>query len=183
MVFFFYGADGYRLRQKTNSVIEQYQAKHKSGLNFSRFDFGESEALDKLKNFLDSSPMFAEKKLAIAENLFSASGDKQERFVAYLENSDILKSQDKFLVVAQELAISEDKKSKQEYVLKDSQELFKALVDVSAGALAKAEEFDYLTGAKLEAWIKKETESAGAKIDTGAIRKLAAFVGADLWQM
>ncbi len=179
MVFFFYGADSYCLRQKTNSVIEQYQAKHKSGLNFSRFDFGEPEALDKLKNFLDSFSMFAEKKLAIAENLFMTGKDVQESFLEYLKTSDILKTQDKFLVVAQELALSEDKKSKQKYVLKNSQELFKALTNKSV----KMEEFDWLAGAKLEVWIKKEIESCGAKIDTGAIRKLAIFIGPDLWQM
>ena len=189
MVFFFYGADGYRLRQKTKSVIEQYQAKHKSGLNLCGFDFGETETLEKLKNFLDSSSMFAEKKLAIAENLFMAGKDVQESFLEYLKTSDILKTQDKFLVVAQELALAEDKRSKQKYALKNSQELFKALMsksvktDVSTGALAKVEEFDYLVGTKLEVWIKKEVEQAGAKIDAAAVRKLAVFVGADLWQM
>lgn len=179
MVFFFYGADFYRIRQKVNSVVSEYQTKHKSGLNFSRFDFGEPEELDKLKNFLDSSSMFAEKKLAVAENLFSVGKDTQEEFLENLKNSDILKTQDKFLVVAQELSLAEDKKAKQKYVLKNSQELFKALTS----KMVKTEEFDYLTGAKLEAWIKKEVEQAGAKIEAGAIKKLAAFVGFDLWQM
>lgn len=179
MVFFFYGADGYRIRQKTNSVIEGYQAKHKSGLNFGRFDFSEPETLDKFKNFIDSYSMFAEKKLAIAENLFTAGKDIQEKFLGYFKKGDILKNDDKFLVVAQELAPAEDKRSKQKYVLKNSQELFKAL----AGKNVKSEEFDYLSGAKLEAWIKKEVEGAGAKIGAGAIKKLAIFVGPDLWQM
>ena len=179
MVFFFYGADSFRIRQKVNSVIEGYQAKHKSGLNFGKFDFGEPEVLDKLKNFLNSSSMFAEKKLAIVENLFLAAKDAQESFLEYFKSGDILKTQDKFLVLAQELAINEDKKSKQKYGLKNNQELFKALT----GKTVKTEEFDYLVGVKLEAWIKKELELAGAKIDAGAIRKLAMFVGADLWQM
>ena len=189
MVFFFYGADSFRIRQKVNSVIEGYQAKHKSGLNFGRFDFGEPEALDKLKNFLDSSSMFAEKKLAIADDLFGAGKDVQEIFIEYLKKGDILRTQESFLVVAQELALAEDKRSKQKYALKNNQELFKALTGLPTGALAKAgktvkvEEFDYLIGARLEAWIKKETESADAKIDSLAIRKLAAYVGADLWRM
>lgn len=179
MVFFFYGVDSFRIRQKVNSVIEGYQAKHKSGLNFGKFDFGEPEELGKMKNFLDSSSMFAEKKLAIVENLFSVPKDAQEDLLEYLKNSDVLKTQDKFLVVAQELALAEDKRSKQKYVLKNSQELFKALTSKSV----KAEEFDSLSGVKLESWIKKEVELAGAKIDAGAVRKLALFVGADLWQM
>jgi len=179
MVFFFYGADSFRIRQKVSSVIEGYQAKHKSGLNFGRFDFGEPEALDKLKNFLDSSSMFAEKKLAVAEGLFSANKDAQEAFLEYLKNSDVLKTQDSFLVVAQELALAEDKRSKQKYALKNSQEVFKTLTEKTV----KAEEFDHLTGAKLEVWIKKEVEQAGAKIESGAVRKLGLGVGADLWRM
>ncbi|MBU2037003.1 hypothetical protein KJ866_02275, partial [Patescibacteria group bacterium] len=51
MVFFFYGADGYRLRQKTKSVIEQYQAKHKSGLNLCGFDFGDAAKIKNEFNF------------------------------------------------------------------------------------------------------------------------------------
>ena len=196
MVFFFYGMDSFRIRQKVNSVIEGYQAKHKSGLNFGRFDFSEMEELGKLKNFLNSYSMFAEKKLAIVANLFAAGKDAQEDFLAYFKNSDVLKTQEKFLVVAQELALSEDKRSKQKYVLKNSQELFEFLTgaqkskkvkaDVSTVVPlggTKAEEFDYLAGAKLEAWIKKEVEQAGAKIGAGAIKKLAIFVGPDLWQM
>lgn len=179
MVFFFYGADSFRIRQKVNSIIEGYQAKHKSGLNFGKFDFGETEALDKLKNFLDSSSMFAEKKLAVVTGLFLAGKDIQEDFLEYLKKSDILKTQDNFLVVAQELVLAEDKRSKQKYVLKNSQELFKALTNKNA----KTEEFDFLVGVKLEAWIKKEAEQAGAKIEPGAARKLAASIGADLWQM
>jgi len=179
MVFFFYGVDGYRIRQKTNSVIEGYKAKHKSGLNFGRFDFGEVETFDKFKNFIDSYSMFAEKKLAIAANLFSAGKDIQEKFLEYLKKSDVLKNNEEFLVVAQELALAEDKRSKQKYILKNSQELFKVLT----GKTIKAEEFDYLAGAKLEAWIKKEVELAGAKISAGAVKKLAIFVGPDLWQM
>ncbi|HRY52250.1 MAG TPA: DNA polymerase III subunit delta [Candidatus Portnoybacteria bacterium] len=179
MVFFFYGVDSYRIRQKVNSVIEGYQTKHKSGLNFGRFNFEESEALDKLKNFLDSCSMFAEKKLAVADNLFAANKEEQEEFIKYLKSSDVLKTQEKFLVVAQELAKSEERKSKQKYILKTSADLFKALDNKTV----KTEEFDSLMGAKLEAWIKKEAESLGAKIDTRAVSKLALFVGADLWQM
>ncbi|KKT27389.1 MAG: polymerase III, delta subunit protein [Parcubacteria group bacterium GW2011_GWA2_43_9b] len=179
MVFFFYGVDSFRIRQKVNLVIGGYQAKHKSGLNLCGFDFGEAEEFGKLKNFLESYSMFAEKKLSVVNGLFGASKEAQEDFMEYLKNRDVLKTQEKFLVVAQELALSEDKKSKQKYVLKNNQELFKALINKNV----KVEEFDHLAGAKLEAWIRKEVESVGAKIDDKAVRKLALFVGADLWQM
>jgi DNA polymerase-3 subunit delta len=82
-------------------------------------------------------------------------------------------------VVKQELARNEERKNGQKYALGDNKDFFKKLTS----SLAKNEEFDLLTGAKLENWIKKETEENNAKIEPAAIRRLAASVGPDLWQM
>lgn len=181
MLYFFYGADGFRLRQKVNSVIAQYRLKHKSGLNFGRFDLALDEEFSKLKFFLDSYSMFAEKKLAILENLFEAPLAAKEQFLEYLSSGGIIKDQESFVLVAQELARSDDKNKKEKYSFKDApaKELFKKLT----AKTVNTEEFDLLSGAKLENWIKKEAEKGGANIEPAAIKKLAAYVGADLWQM
>lgn len=178
MVFFFYGEDSYRIRQKVNSVIEGYQTKHKSGLNFGRFDLARDEEGEKLENFLASFSMFAEKKLAVVNNLFEAAKSVREKFLAYLAAGTIFKTADSFLVIAQPLERTTERKSR-DYILKDNKELFKKLTAGNAGA----EEFDYLSGGKLEDWIKKTAAAAGASIDGPAARKLALFVGSDLWQM
>ena len=179
MVYFFYGADSYRIRQKVNKVVEGYQAKHKSGFNFGRFDLAKEESLAGFKNFIDSYSMFAEKKLALVSNLFGAGDSLQEEFLEYLSKSDILKTQESFLVVEQAMEMSEEKRGKEKYVLWGAKELFKKLT----AKPVEFEEFDVLTGVKLENWIKKEVQDNGGQMDNAAVKKLALAVGADLWQM
>jgi DNA polymerase-3 subunit delta len=179
MVYFFYGADSYRLRQKVKSVIDGYQTKHKSGLNLARFDFDKAGSFDKFKNFVESVSMFSEKKLAIIENLFFGQKDEVEKFTDYLRKGAILKDQERFVVIEQELEKNEERKSEQKYILKDAKDLFKKLT----GKEVKNEEFDWLSGIKLENWIKDKVATSESKIDQATIKKLAAFVGADLWQM
>lgn len=181
MVFFFYGVDSFRIRQKVNEITVKYKAKHQSGLNFGRFDFSEEESFDKFKNFIEVYSMFAEKKLAIVENLLEAPAGPKEKFSAFIEQGDILKTEERFIVVAQEMKLNEDRKKKEKYVFKDdsTKNLFKKLTVKPINQ----EEFDFLTGAKLENWIKKEIQKSDGEIEALATKKLAAFVGADLWQM
>jgi DNA polymerase-3 subunit delta len=178
MLYFFYGEDDFRLKQKINSVIATYKQKHQSGLNFGKFDLTREEEWEKLKNFLDSFSMFVEKKLAVVSGLFEAKKDIKEKFLEYLSDSDITKTQASFLAIGQKLERPTERKSK-DYVLKDNKDLFKKLTSKNINA----EEFNFLNGAKLENWIKKEVETRGGKISAQAIRQLAIFVGADLWRL
>jgi len=182
MLFFFYGEDDFRLKQKISSVVAGYQQKHKSGFNFGYFDLAQEGEWEKLKNFFDSFSMFAEKKLAVVKDLFDVRKDIKDKFLEYLETSDILKTTESFLVIGQRLEKSTEKKS-QGYILKDNKDLFKALTDVSTGTLAKVEEFNFLNRAKLENWIKKQVEERGGQIDSAAVKKIAVFVGSDLWRL
>ncbi len=181
MIYFFYGSDPYRISRKIKEILEKYKAKHKSGLSFSRFNFNEEENFGKFKDFISAYSMFAEKKLAIIENLFEAPAALKEKFLAFIGQGDILKTEERFIVVAQEMKLNEDRRKKDKYVLKDdlTKDIFKKL----SGKPADREEFDPLTGAKLEDWIKKETQRLDGKIEPLAVKKLAAFVGPDLWQM
>ncbi|MEK7160430.1 MAG: DNA polymerase III subunit delta [Patescibacteria group bacterium] len=178
MVYFLYGEDDFRLRQKVKKIIESYKVKYKSGLNLGFFDLAKSEAWEDFKIFINSASMFAEKKLAVLESPLAAGLAEKEKLAAYFENNDILKTTEKFLVIAQPLQRLADKK-KTGYVLKDSADLFKKLTKTEANP----EEFVFLSGAKLEGWIKKETEERGGRIDLAAIKQLALAVGADLWRL
>jgi len=182
MVYFFYGADSFRIRQKLNSVIKSYRAKHSSGLNFGRFNFSQEAALDDFKNFIESCSMFAEKKLAVLENLFEAKSAVLEKFAGYIGTDAIFKDRERFLIIAQELKLNEDKKKKEKYaVFREAlaKELFKKLTS----ATVNREEFDLLAGAKLENWIKKEIAALGAIIDERAVQRLAVAAGSDLWRL
>lgn len=178
MVYFFYGEDDFRLKQKISSVVAGYQAKHKSGFNFGYFDLTQEGEWEKLKNFFDSYSMFAEKKLAVVKDLFDVRKDIKEKFLEYLESGGILKTTESFLVVGQKLERSEERKSK-DYVLKDNKDLFKKLTS----KVVNAEEFNFLSGAKLEVWIKKQVEERGGQIDAVAVKKIATFVDSDLWRV
>jgi len=178
MVYFLYGEDDFRLKQKINSVVAEYQAKHRSGFNFGHFDLAQEGEWDKLKNFFDSYSMFAEKKLAVVEDLFGIAKEIKEKFVSYLEPSGLLKTTENFLVIGQKLERSPEKKSR-DYVLKENRDLFKKLT----GKAVSAEEFNFLSGAKLEVWIKKQVEERDGQIDSMAVKKLAMFVGSDLWRL
>jgi len=180
MVYFFYGAETFLLRQKVNNEISRYRAKHQSGLNFGRFDFTQEQTFADFKKFIESYSMFAEKKLAIGENLFDAPSATQEVFIKYLETSDLLKDMESFLIIVQELRLNEERKKKEKYILKDvAKELFKKLT----GKTVDNKEFDRLEGVKLEDWVKKEMLTRGGRIDDKAVKKLAVFVGPDLWQL
>lgn len=96
MVYFFYGAETFQLKRKINSEINRYQAKHKSGLNFGRFNFILEQGFDDFKNFIESYSMFSEKKLAIIEELFEATPSTQTNFINNLETSKILKDEERF---------------------------------------------------------------------------------------
>jgi len=178
MVYFFYGEDDFRLKRKISSVAAEYQAKHKSGFNFGYFDLAQEGEWEKLKNFFDSYSMFAEKKLAVVKDLFDVGKDIKEKFTEYLENSGILKTTESFLVVGQKLERSAERKNR-DYVLKDNKDLFKKLT----GKTINAEEFNFLSGAKLDVWIKKQVQERGGQIDTAAVKKIAIFVGSDLWRI
>jgi len=166
VLIFLYGPDTYRSRQKLNEIIEKYKAKHKTGLNFKRLDFNEKD-LNELKNIASSSSMFKEKKMIILENVFERKTEQLKEIVEYAKKKNFEKDEETAVVFYEKG--DPDKRT----------ELYKFLVknpNIS-------QEFKPLENIKLESWIKKETEQKGGKIDTQTIRKLAASVGGDLWQM
>ncbi|OIP78590.1 MAG: DNA polymerase III subunit delta [Candidatus Portnoybacteria bacterium CG_4_8_14_3_um_filter_44_10] len=165
MIIFLYGPDSFRSRQKLKRIIEKYKAKHKSGLNFLKFDLSET-GLDDLREAIKSRPMFAEKKLIVIENLFCLSPENQREVIEYFKGEKLEKEQEVVLVVYEKNA--PDKRS----------QAFKFLT--AKGALSQ--EFGSLEGTQLENWIKREVEARGGNINRQAIQELAVCLGGDLWQ-
>ncbi|MDD2697104.1 MAG: DNA polymerase III subunit delta [Candidatus Pacebacteria bacterium] len=162
MLYFLYGQDTYRSRQKLNEVIGQYKTIHKSGLNLQYFE-GEDLTFDKFSDAIQQISMFDEKKLIVVANTF-ANQDFKEKF---LKNSkSFIKSKD-IILFYEEKEVSEKDK------------LFKFLKKE-----AKSQEFQPLAREKLKNWIKKELMKFGAKgIDEEGLNKLIDYVGNDLWQI
>lgn len=166
MLIFLYGEDNFRSRQKLNEIIKKYKSKHKTGLNFYRLNFAEN-SFEELKELVKTSPMFAEKKLVVLEGAFDKNADSQKELAGYLKEKEIAKDGDVMLVFWERQ--TPDKRT----------ELFKFLTKKTN----TSQEFNKLSGAKLENWIKREVEKRDGKIEEAAAQRLAVSVGNDLWQM
>ena len=72
MIFFLYGPDTYRARQKLKEIQEKYQTTYLHAVHVQYFDCAHTELQD-AKNALESISMFEQKKLLIFQNVFANS--------------------------------------------------------------------------------------------------------------
>lgn len=161
MIYFLYGPDSYRSKEKMEAIIEGYKKVHKSGLNL--VFFGAKEV--SFKDFYDElrvSSMFNEKKLIILSDVFA--GTKfQEDFLDKIKDLEILKD---IVVIFENSAVDQRLK------------LFKSLVKN-----CKCQEFNFLTGNSLRNWIVEEIKKTGAKINPEALKVLLNYAGNDSWHL
>jgi len=164
MIIFLYGEDSYRTKRKLEEIILGYKKIHKSGLNLIYIDAKEKDFEDFYSNLRINS-MFAEKKLIILKNIFSAQGGPasgwQDEFLKEIKNLESLKD---IIVVFEKDSVDERNK------------LFKTLKKE-----AKSQEFNLLGGGPLLAWLDKEFENCKAKIDPMAKNAFLNCTGNNLW--
>lgn len=160
MIYFIYGQDSYRSKEKLKEIILGYKKIHKSGLNLIYIDAKDKDFKDFYSNFKISS-MFAEKKLVILKNLFGDAKFQEE----FLENINVIKNLEDIVVVYEDCVADQRTKT------------FKSL-----GKNAKCQEFDCLSPILLKKWISKNFENNGVKINLDALDLLLEFVKNDLWQ-
>lgn len=161
MIYFLYGPDTYRLKQKLAEIIEKYKQKNKNCFNL-RFFEGEKIAYSELEAEFQQIAMFQEKKLVVLRNVLVNSAF-QELF---------LKNYKKFVDMDDIVIFSEDK----EALAKDA--LVKLLIKEG-----KSQDFPLLTGIKLKHWVLKEFHSLGVKVENQAVDKLLEYLGNDSWQI
>jgi DNA polymerase-3 subunit delta len=163
MIIFLYGEDSYRSRCKLNEILEQYKKSHKSGLNLRFFDCEEEKiSIEDIKEKIQQTSMFKEKKLAVITNLFSDAALKEKFLKQIKEFSDF----------EDVIVIYEEKN------LKKTDSLLKSLIKN-----AKSQEFKLLEGVFLKNWVKKEIDNRNGAIEPEAIETLLDYVGNDLWWM
>jgi len=119
MIKFLYGPDTYRSRQELKKIIDEYD-----GFDFIRIDCKDEDALEKIRQSVDTVSMFDQEKLIILENL-------QEEFLEFFKKRDFKNVE---IIVWDE---EPDKRTK----------LFKFLQKNS-------KEFLPLKGSQLKNWIK-----------------------------
>lgn len=154
MLICLYGPDAYRRRQKLNTLIAEYRAKH-SGLTIDNFDLDEAGALERLKNFTASQSLFDASKLAIVSNL-GEDNDVKKFLKPYLEDKTTT------------IIISLAKKPAKEF-------------DFLLKKPALAQEFATPTPNQLAAFLKKEAETRRLKIKPEIFESLAKSYAADTW--
>ncbi len=161
MIYFLYGPDSFRSRQKLQDIIEGYKKVHKSGLNLVYIDAKEKSFSDFISGFKITS-MFAEKKLIILKNTFASTKFCEE----FLEEIKSLQERDDLIVVYEDE--TPDQRTK----------IFKALQKN-----AKCQSFDLLSPAIAGKWAQKKFEEVGVKINMDALSLLLNFTGSNLWRL
>ncbi len=163
MVYFLYGKDSFRSKQKLSEILDGYKKTHKSGLNLIFFDC-EEQKLDfsVFQNRIRQVSMFKEKKLVVLKNLFSDADLKE----------DFLKNAKEFVDPKDIIIIYESKE------IKASDSLLKFLLKN-----AKCQESKILDYSNLRNWAKKEIEKQKTKIEEQALDVLLDIAGEDLWQL
>jgi len=166
MILFLYGPDTFRSKKKLSEIIGKYRLKYKSGLNLAKIELSEDN-LNKLREAVETSSMFQEKKLVILKNVFSSSKSLQKKISEYLKKKGLFEDKNIILVFFEEGKI------------KNKNNLFKLILKNSF----KNQEFKELPPSKTEWIIKKEVEKLNGEIHPLAIKKLVFFYGNNLWQI
>lgn len=172
MIIFLYGSDGYRLKIRSQEIIDSYQKKHKSGLNFFKFDcagMGAGEFV-KIDEAIKNSSFFNEVKLIVLKNSFF-----QKILVGKIE--ELIKKYDLHKIKDAVLLVVENSDNKQ--ISAGSKGLFEVLK--KPGNLV--ENINCLEGVKLTNWIKNEFAARGCAIEPVALKKLVDYIGSDSYSL
>ncbi len=164
MIYFLFGPDTYRSRQKLKEIIKEYKKRHQSGLNFIKISFDEKEFND-FKRAVETVSMFDEKKLIVLEEVFQRPEYFQKELLNYLEKKKIENDKDCIAIFRTKEVKSENK-------------LFQFLKKK-----AKIQEFKLLEGYQLKNWLKNYVEKQNGCIENQAVEKLVDYISSDLWRM
>ncbi len=162
MIYFLYGPDTYRSREKLNEIIREYKKTHTSGLSFHRLDT-EEDGFENFKKIIETASLFPEKKLIIITST-SESDLFQKQFKEFLEARPLEKEKDVIVIFRQ---AEKGKKSG---------------LTAWLPRVAKTQEFRELKGVARKRWASEYLENKKARIDSDALAlflNLSAF--RDTW--
>lgn len=168
MIFFLYGEDTFRSRQKVQEIKEKFRREvDPSGLNLTVVDGAKGES-GQILTALTSMPFLAKRRLVIVENLFQ--NQSPEIFDLLLER--LKKESDsptESLKVFWEPLETQEKK-------KETVKLWQFLASQKF-----ASNFEPLKGQALVFWASEQFKKNGVKVDTASLEILIGLAGADGW--
>ncbi|MFY9462110.1 MAG: hypothetical protein WAP51_02820 [Candidatus Sungiibacteriota bacterium] len=163
MIYLIYGPDTFRSRCLLSDIIGEF--KKKAGTDAPavfRFD-AEEDAPERLLQFRFAQSLFGSKELIVVERLFSSP---------------------KNIFSALEPLLEEWQKSQSSiFVFWDTECKEAEAIEKVKKHSAKIQEFQLLTGAKLERWLDDEISARGLKLSAAEQRALIADSGGDLWKL
>ncbi len=189
MIILIYGEDEYRSFLKQKERMGDFFKKHPTNINWQIFDFsetpqdkstgqagqalkvnkrpaGQAESFDDLKNFIGSSSIFSENKLAVILHLSQL--ENFQGFKDLISRYDLEYSPCIFLLIREGGFEEKNRLPELNFLKKIAKEVNK---------------FDKLSGIKLTAWIKQEAVKNGGIIEDGAAGRLADLFGSDTWRL
>ncbi|MBT4349653.1 DNA polymerase III subunit delta [bacterium] len=167
MIFFFYGEDSFRAKNKIDAIKAKFQTTvDQGGHNIESLD-GDTMAIDDFFRSVTATGFLAPKKLIVIKNIFDNKklASFQDELIKYLaKQSD--SPEENYLIFWQ--ASKPDLRKK----------LYKTLKKFKY-----TEEFNALSPDKINAWINKKCQANNKTIQPIARQLLLASVGNNLWQL
>lgn len=157
MIILLYGQDSYRRLKKQLEIEKAYREK-RGNLSEEHFDFSLDDAMEKFKNFIVNRSIFGDIKLAVLENVYNYSNNKEFREILCRE------LETKSLIIL----MSADKKPP-------------AILNFLLKEPVQNQIFQPLEDAKLEFFINKEASARGLKLSTDIIESIKNMFGSDTW--
>ena len=114
MLFFLYGADTYRIKEKIDDIVTTYRKKNPNSLSLIQLDMSE-ESLEAVYENLSVFSIFSEKKLLILSNVFSDATKGQEMAQCF-KDKQIAKEEDVVLIIREGGEVKKQKKSEGDLV-------------------------------------------------------------------
>jgi DNA polymerase III delta subunit len=176
MIIFLYGEDTYTSRKKLKEIKDKFLREVDPSGNSLVVIEGENASLEKINEMVSSSSLFARKRMVVIERLLSSKNKSvADQMLFFLKNNfkpaDKTKSDnsaENILVFWEGPAMDKTAKSKLFDFLSKQKFVFN---------------FKKLSNTETSNWVKKETESRGAKIKPQAAAILTSFFSGNLSQL
>ncbi|MCX6763315.1 MAG: DNA polymerase III subunit delta [Candidatus Moranbacteria bacterium] len=168
MIIFLYGEDAFRSSQKLKEIKEKFLKSDPAASGLSVCDFGDKAKTEEVINILGTPNLLAPKRLVIIKNLIKNGTDTDQGKIL-----EFIKKNKKDLETSRDLVVVFWEGEK----IQKNNALGKILM---AG---KAQEFEKLSGLKLNQWINKRIKEIDIKagISQPALDKLVLYAGNDMF--
>lgn len=159
MLIYLYGENQYAIKQKIDSIKQQYVDKTGGDADMQTFDMSE-HSLSDLLNAFSVVPMFVSSRLFVVRNLdlLKLSKDQLDKLIDSVSDST-------------NVVVVDTKPDKRSVY-------FKAI-----SKLKNAKYFGNLSPQQLVSWIRERTKELGGDIENTAVSLLIDRVGNDQWQL